>query len=33
VTGVLYWLGWALLAALLACTAWLAFLARVADHD
>ena len=30
---VLYWLGWAFLAALVAATAWLAGLARVADHD
>jgi hypothetical protein len=32
-TALLYWLGWVFLAALVATTAWLAALARVADHD
>ncbi len=32
-TELLYWLGWAFLAALVATTAWLAALARMADHD
>lgn len=32
-TALLYWLGWVLLAALIAATGWLAYLARVADHD
>jgi hypothetical protein len=30
---LLYWLGWVFLGALAAATAWLAALARVADHD
>ena len=30
---LLYWCSWAFLAALLGATAWLGFLARMADHD
>ena len=32
-TGLLYWLGWIFLFALMAATACLAALARIADHD
>jgi hypothetical protein len=32
-TDLLYWLGWVFLAALVATTAGLACLARMADHD
>jgi hypothetical protein len=32
-TALLYWFGWAFLAALVATTAWLAALARMVDHD
>jgi hypothetical protein len=32
-TALLYWFGWAFLAALVAATAWLAALACMVDHD
>ena len=32
-SALLYWLGWAFLAALVATVVWLAALACVADHD
>lgn len=32
-TGLLYWSSWAFLLVLVAATAWLGYLARMADHD